>query len=210
MTMETRIRDLITAVGTDYKTFRTWMFGSAAGTLAGLTTTDKTSLVHAINEVKASATGSPPDASTTVKGVGETSTDGEALAMSATDKFVTPSNLGAITNVNNGLAKLDASGKVASAQLPAFVDDVVEAANFAALPGTGEAGKIYTTLDNNKAFRWGGSAYVEISASPGTTDAVTEGSVNLYFTNGRADTRITALVGDTDADLVAAYDAAKA
>jgi hypothetical protein len=63
-------------------------------------------------------------------------------------------------------AKADlVAGKVQSAQLPAFVDDVIEAANFAALPGTGETGKIYVTLDDNKTFRWSGSAYVEISAS---------------------------------------------
>lgn len=66
---------------------------------------------------------------------------------------------------NNGVATLGADGKVPSSQLPSFVDDVIEAANFAALPATGEAGKIYVTLDNNKTYRWGGSAYVEISAS---------------------------------------------
>lgn len=66
---------------------------------------------------------------------------------------------------NNGVATLGADGKVPSSQLPSFVDDVIEAANFAALPAEGEAGKIYVTLDNNKTYRWGGSAYVEISAS---------------------------------------------
>jgi hypothetical protein len=66
---------------------------------------------------------------------------------------------------NNGVATLGADGKVPSSQLPSFVDDVIEAANFAALPETGEAGKIYVTLDDNKTYRWGGSAYVEISAS---------------------------------------------
>lgn len=66
---------------------------------------------------------------------------------------------------NNGVATLGADGKVPSSQLPSFVDDVIEAANFAALPATGEAGKIYVTLDDNKTYRWGGSAYAEISAS---------------------------------------------
>ena len=88
--------------------------------------------------------------------------------------------------VANGYASLDGSGKVPSAQLPSYVDDVVEGANLAALPATGETGKIYVTLDTNKTYRWSGSAYVEISASPGSTDAVTEGSTNLYFTNARA------------------------
>lgn len=84
-----------------------------------------------------------------------------------------------------GVATLDAGGKVPAAQLPSYVDDVIEAADFASLPGTGEAGKIYITLDNGKAWRWGGSAYAEISASPGSTDAVPEGATNLYHTAAR-------------------------
>ena len=86
----------------------------------------------------------------------------------------------------NGVATLDGSGLVPAGQLPSFVDDVIEAADFASLPGTGETGKIYVTVDNNKTYRWSGSAYVEIQASPGTTDDITEGSTNLYFTNQRA------------------------
>ena len=66
---------------------------------------------------------------------------------------------------SSGVAELDSGGKVPSAQLPSYVDDVVEVANFAALPGTGEAGKIYVTLDTNITYRWSGSAYVEISKS---------------------------------------------
>lgn len=69
-----------------------------------------------------------------------------------------------LKGANSGLAELDANGKVPSSQLPSFVDDVVEAANYAALPATGETGKIYVTLDDNKTYRWSGSAYVEISA----------------------------------------------
>ena len=85
-------------------------------------------------------------------------------------------------------ATLDGGGKVPATLLPSYVDDVIEAASLSYLNAnvTGETGKIYVTLDNNKTFRWSGSAYVEISASPGSTDAVTEGSVNLYFTNSRA------------------------
>jgi len=65
----------------------------------------------------------------------------------------------------NGYAELDATGKVPSGQLPSFVDDVIEVANYAALPATGETGKIYVVLDNNITYRWSGSAYVEISSS---------------------------------------------
>jgi len=103
----------------------------------------------------------------------------------------TPENSGN-KGVANGYASLDGSGKVPSTQLPSYVDDVLEYANLAALPGTGESGKIYITIDTAKTYRWSGSAYVEISASPGSTDAVPEGSTNLYFTNSRARGAITA------------------
>lgn len=54
--------------------------------------------------------------------------------------------------------------------IPGYVDDVLEFANLAAFPATGETGKIYTRLDTNQIYRWSGSAYVELS-SGGTADA---------------------------------------
>ena len=89
-------------------------------------------------------------------------------------------------NQNSGYAGLDNTGKVASQQLPSYVDDVLEYANQASLPASGESGKIYITLNNNKVYRWSGSVYVEIVATPGSTDSVAEGSTNLYYTNARA------------------------
>lgn len=65
----------------------------------------------------------------------------------------------------NGVAELDAGGKVPTVQLPSYVDDVLEYADFASFPVTGETGKIYVALDTNKTYRWSGSVYVEISAS---------------------------------------------
>lgn len=91
----------------------------------------------------------------------------------------------------SGIAPLGADSKIPSAYLPSYVDDVLEYANFAALPATGETGKLYVTLDDNKTYRWGGSAYVVLTSSPGSTDAVPEGSVNLYFTDARARAAIT-------------------
>jgi hypothetical protein len=73
----------------------------------------------------------------------------------------------------NGVATLGGDGKVPSIQLPSYVDDVVEVANFAALPVTGETGKIYITLDNNKVYRWTGSIYVEIAANNAVWGAIT-------------------------------------
>lgn len=65
----------------------------------------------------------------------------------------------------NGVAELGADGRVPSGQLPSYVDDVLEYANLAAFPATGETGKIYINLDQNKTWRWSGSGYAEISAS---------------------------------------------
>ena len=65
----------------------------------------------------------------------------------------------------NGLAELDANGKVPSSQLPSYVDDVLEYASSSNFPETGETGKIYIAKDTNKTYRWSGTAYVEISAS---------------------------------------------
>lgn len=86
----------------------------------------------------------------------------------------------------NGVASLDGDGKVPSSQLPSYVDDVLEYNDFASFPATGAASIIYVDKATNRTYRWSGSTYIEISASPGTTDSVTEGSTNLYFTNARA------------------------
>lgn len=93
---------------------------------------------------------------------------------------IAPSEKGAA----NGIATLDAGGKVPTSQLPSFVDDVVEGYMhddefFLTRTGSGttqdpyqyadqvngETGKIYTDLQWNKTYRWGGSAFTEISAS---------------------------------------------
>lgn len=65
----------------------------------------------------------------------------------------------------NGLASLNESGIIPSAQLPSYVDVVIEVDTFSNLPGTGESGKIYIVQDTNLTYRWSGTDYVEISKS---------------------------------------------
>lgn len=65
----------------------------------------------------------------------------------------------------NGVAELDANGKVPTQQLPSYVDDVMEYDSSSLFPLTGETGKIYVAKDTNKTYRWSGSAYIEISPS---------------------------------------------
>lgn len=66
------------------------------------------------------------------------------------------------------ITSLDASkltGTVPTSALPSYVDDVLEYTAKSSFPATGETGKIYVDTATNKTYRWGGSAYVEISAS---------------------------------------------
>lgn len=71
-------------------------------------------------------------------------------------------------------ATLDSSGHVPSSQLPSYVDDVIEgyysngkfySDSAKTKEIAGEGGKIYTDLTTNKTYRWGGTAWVEISKS---------------------------------------------
>lgn len=93
MSLQTRISELITAVGTDMKQLRVWMTGSGTGNLTGLTTTVKTDIVSAINEVKASATGAPPAASETVAGIAEIATQAETTTGTDDVRIVSPLKL---------------------------------------------------------------------------------------------------------------------
>ena len=95
----------------------------------------------------------------------------------------------------NGVAELDSSGKVPSAQLPSYVDDVLEYAAKANFPTTGETGKIYVDKTTNLTYRWSGSAYVEISPSLalGTTSSTAyRGDYgNTAYTHATDSSRLT-------------------
>ena len=88
--LQSRLSDLITAIGTDVKLLRTYISGSSTGTLSGLTTTATGSLVAAINEVKAQAAASGSAASETVAGVAEVATQAETNAGTDDARMVTP------------------------------------------------------------------------------------------------------------------------
>jgi hypothetical protein len=76
----------------------------------------------------------------------------------------------AISDVSNLASSLTGKadlvgGTVPASQLPSYVDDVLEYANLAAFPATGESGKIYVANDTNLTYRWSGSSYVGLSIS---------------------------------------------
>ncbi len=140
MSLKTRIESLATRIGTEFKTVRTKISGNNSGDISGLTTTVKTSILAAINELVTSISGKQSNLG------------------------FTPENSANKGNAN-GYAELDGTGKVPAAQLPGYVDDVLEYANLAAFPGTGATGIIYVAIDTNLVYRWTGSAYVGISSA---------------------------------------------
>lgn len=57
------------------------------------------------------------------------------------------------------------TGTIPQANLPSYVDDVLEYNGQFNFPEEGETGKIYVDTSTNRTYRWGGSSYVEISSS---------------------------------------------
>lgn len=94
MSLLTQIQDLITRVGTEVKTMKSQYSGNNTGSLTGLNTTNKSSLLSAINEVNTLASGKQANLG------------------------FTPENA-ANKGIANGYAGLDSGGKVPLAQLPA-------------------------------------------------------------------------------------------
>ena len=92
----------------------------------------------------------------------------KAITINAEDSTprIAASEKGAV----NGVATLDAAGKVPAAQLPSYVDDVKEYENKAAFPETGEADKIYVDIDTGSIYRWSGTQYIQINASVASAD----------------------------------------
>lgn len=97
-------------------------------------------------------------------------------AKQSTKPTYTASEVGAIASSlkgsNNGVAELDANGKVPSTQLPSYVDDVIEgylyngrfyedSAHTTEI--SGESGKIYVNVSTNKTYRWSGTTFSVIS-----------------------------------------------
>lgn len=102
----------------------------------------------------------------------------------------------------SGLAELDSTGKVPAAQLPSYVDDVLEFSTKDQFPQTGETGKIYVSKDTNLTYRWTGTQYLEISQSlalgetPSTAYSGDKGKANRDALNSMP-TKITSYLTPT-------------
>lgn len=94
--------------------------------------------------------------------------NGTSYVIVAIDRVMSDINTKLDSNLkgaSNGLAELDANGKVPSSQLPSYVDDILEFSTIGSFPETGETGKIYVDTSTNLTYRWSGSTYIEISPS---------------------------------------------
>ena len=100
--------------------------------------------------------------------------------------------------VANGIASLDDNGKVPTAQLPSYVDDVIEVDGIDNAPETGESGKIYVDTATGKTYRWGGTMYAEISAGDLVTASETNGYIKVNGTDVKVYTPVQADWNETD------------
>jgi hypothetical protein len=186
LSLQSRISDLITAIGTDYKQLRTWISGSSSGDLTGLDTTDKSSLVAAINETLDAAGAGGADASETVKGIVELATLAEVGTGTDTVRAVTPAG------VRQERTALKA--EILGAGVPSALDTLDELA--AALADDANYAATVTTALGNRV----------------RTDTAAQGLDSTQKSNARTniDVYSKAELGDPDTDLAALYTAAKA
>ena len=122
-----------------------------------------------------------------------------------------------------GMSASKLTGTIPQANLPSYVDDVLEYNGKSTFPKSGESGKIYVDTSTNKTYRWSGSGYTEISASLalGTTSstafrgdygntayqhATAKGSAfasGLYKITTNAQGHVTAATAVTKSDITA-------
>lgn len=185
MSLQSRISDLITVIGTDYKQLRTWITGSSSGNLTGLTTTDKSSLLAAVNEVNGKAV-TVPDSTTAVKGIIELATLAEVATGTDTVRAVTPEG------VRQERAALKT--EILGAGVPSALDTLDELA--AALADDANYASTVTAALANR---------LRVDTPEQILDATqkSNGQINLGVYS-------TGALGDPETDLVALYTAAKA
>lgn len=192
MSLQIRLSDLITAVGTDIKQLRTWITGSASGDLTGLNTTAKTSLVAAVNEVKATADSAggggwtAVDASETQKGILELATLAEVALGTDTLTAVTPAGV--------RQERIALKAEILGAGVPAALDTLDELA--AALADDASFSATVTTALANRV----------------RTDTAAQGLTTAEQGNARTNIDVYSKteLGNPDTDLVALYTTAKA
>jgi len=133
------------------------------------------------------------------------------LTLLSTKLDVLDVELKANKNTPDGYVGLNGLGLIDAAQLPSYVDDIVEVAAYADLPASGEVGKIYivvadeTSGGDTSTYRWTGTVYAMVSNTLTAADieALYEGiaNTNKYTDVERvklANTEITAQLDARD------------
>jgi hypothetical protein len=144
-----------------------------------------------------------PTAPTQTSGSNNTRLANTAFVKDAVDTMGATKISSSEKGAASGVCPLGPDSLIPSSYLPSYVDDVLEYVNQAAFPVTGEIGKIYVDTSTNKQYRWGGSAYHQITSGAvdsvnGKTGVVTltttdiAESTNLYWTQARFDTAFSA------------------
>lgn len=174
-TLAQRLQDLATAIGTDVKTLRTFLTGSASGDLTGLNTTAKNSIIAALNEVRAQAIAAAASGGAQINDAAAATTT--AYSSQHTEDRIT--------------AAIQA---ILGATTPAALDTLDEIAN-----ALGDDANFAATMTAALGLR------VRVDAA----QSFTAPQKAQARTNIGADVT-TAETGDTNQDLVAAYNTAKA
>lgn len=119
----------------------------------------------------------------------------------------------------SGYAPLDSNAKVPAANTYAVMDEIIEGEYINATtfndtqgnPVTPGAAKLYQDIttgnpNSGNQYRWSGSQFSPITASPGTTDDVVEGATNKYFTGARVLATVLSGLSTVSATAITAAD----
>lgn len=195
--LQVRLSDLITAIGTDYKAITGWMFGTG-GSLADLDTSDKTSLVAAINEAFAAVSGGG------VTNLGATLSATQTVITSDTG---TDATIPAADTTNAGVMTKAMFDKLAGIEASADVTDVgnigssVHGATAKTTPVGADEFLILDSAASFAAKRVTGSNFATyitgliVDSAPGTLDTLNELAAAIGDDADFAGTMTTALAG---------------
>ena len=129
-------------------------------------TTDVTGVLPIINGGTNSSTQTWIDLTTAQNIAGNKTFSGVLSVLTATSGTNTTQAASTAFVINSLTTKADlVGGLIPASQLPSYVDDVLEFANIAGFPTTGETGKIYVAINTNLTYRWTGSVYSNMSPS---------------------------------------------
>ena len=139
-----------------------WEQGGSIGNMDGV---DFTIYIddQATSSYRFDSTGLNMGENATIKGLAVSLSNHVDFDKLESDEALSVGTMQSFKGGRGGFAELNEQGYVPSDQLPSYVDDIVEFTNKASFPATGEAAKLYVDLSNSYMWRWGGTAYYNVS-----------------------------------------------